>query len=146
MNAKERLALRQELESLVIDFWHEVDFHGGGQAHTFYVEDAVFTTSIRTRQGRQAIHDFYHARQQRGARTSLHVVQNFRIDAIHGDLVDTSYIMSLYAADGEGVLPSRPAIMIAHCTETVQRQPDGRWLYTSRVLKPLFRDNTPTTG
>lgn len=146
MNSKQRLALRQELEALVIDFWHEVDFNWGDQAHTYYVDDAVFTTSIKTRQGRQAIYDFYHSRKERGARTSLHVVQNFRVDAIHADRVDTSYVMSLYAADGEGVLESKPAIMIAHCTETVQRQGDGSWLYTSRVLKPLFRDHTPTTG
>ncbi|UKI08297.1 hypothetical protein [Variovorax paradoxus] len=54
--------------------------------------------------------------------------------------------MSLYAADGEGVLPSRPAIMIADVRETVVRQPDGAWLYALRTLRPLFRDDTPTTG
>lgn len=146
MNYQERLSLRQELESLVVDFWHEVDFNWGEKAHTYYAADAVFTTSIKTRHGRQAIHDFYHARKERGSRTSLHLIQNFRVDAICADMVDTSYVMSLYAADGEGVLLSKPAIMIAHCTETLQRQSNGQWLYTTRVLKPLFRDNTPTTG
>jgi hypothetical protein len=54
--------------------------------------------------------------------------------------------MSLFAADGEPVLPSRPAIMVAIAEEVVVRQADGRWLYESRQLRPLFRDNTPTTG
>ncbi|MGB3067776.1 MAG: nuclear transport factor 2 family protein [Ottowia sp.] len=146
MPPKELLALRHELEALAIDFWHEVDRHDGRDAARFYAEDAVFETSIREYRGRTAIHEFYNRRQQRGPRLSLHVVQNFRIDLLAADRVHCEYIMSLYAADGEPVLPSRPAIMIAIADEVVRQQPDGSWLYESRRLKPLFRDDTPTTG
>lgn len=146
MHPKEQLALRFELEALAIDFWHEVDAHGGREADRYYTDDAVFATSIREYRGRQAIHDFYHRREQRGARVSLHVVQNFRIAPEAPDQVRCEYIMSLFAADGEPVLPSRPAIMIAMAQELAQRQADGRWLYSSRRLVPLFRDETPTTG
>jgi hypothetical protein len=146
MDRKEALALRHELEALAIDFWHEVDANGGRDAARYYAEDAVFATSIREYRGRDAVHAFYNRREQRGARLSLHVVQNFRIVPLADDRVRCEYIMSLFAADGAPVLPSRPAIMIAIAEEVVRRQPDGSWLYESRRLKPLFRDETPTTG
>lgn len=149
MNPKDRqqqLALRHELEALAIDFWHEVDHNDGRDAARFYTQDAVFETSIRAYHGRDAIHDFYNRRQARGARLSLHVVQNFRIEPQGEERVRCEYVMSLFAADGEPVLPSRPAIMIAIAHEVVRRQTDGSWLYESRRLRPLFRDDTPTTG
>ena len=146
MGRGELLALRFELQALAIDFWHEVDAHGGRDAARYYLEDALFATSIREYRGRAAIHDFYNRREQRGPRVSLHVVQNFRIEARAPDHVRCEYVMSLFAADGAPVLPSRPAIMVAIAQEEVRRQPDGQWLYASRRLTPLFRDETPTTG
>jgi hypothetical protein len=146
MGQTELLALRYRLEALTIDFWHEVDAHGGRDAARYYTQDAVFETSVREYRGRDAIHAFYNRRQERGPRVSLHVVQNFRIELESADVVHCEYILSLFAADGEPVLPSRPAIMMAIAEESVQRQPDGDWLYTRRRLRPLFRDETPTTG
>ncbi|WP_219218667.1 nuclear transport factor 2 family protein [Variovorax boronicumulans] len=146
MNHTDKLALRQTLEALAIDYWYEVDFNWGQEAPAYYTEDAVFTTSQKSRTGRAAIADFYSARQARGARTSLHLVQNFRAVPTAADRADCNYLMSLFAADGEGVLPSKPAIMVADVRETLVRQADGRWLCALRTLRPLFRDDTPTTG
>lgn len=146
MDQAELLALRFRLQALTIDFWHDVDMHGGKAAASYYTEDATFATSVREYQGRQAIQAFYESRRTRGARVSLHVVQNFRIELASADEVRCQYILSLFAADGEPVLPSRPAIMMAIANEAVVRQPDGQWLFSSRRLQPLFRDETPTTG
>lgn len=146
MTRHELLALRHELEALTIDFWYDVDHHGGLNAAAFYVQDAVFETSIREYRGRDAVDAFYARRRQRGARLSLHIVQNFRIEPLSDTQVRCVYVLSVHAADGEPVLPSRPAIMVAMADELVARQPDGAWLYQSRRLKALFRDDTPTTG
>lgn len=146
MNYQELLAQRYELEALAIDFWHDVDANGGRNAASYYADDALFATSIREYRGRAAIQDFYNRREQRGQRVSLHLVQNFRIEPQAPGRVRCQYIMSLFAADGEPPLPSRPAIMVAIAEEIAARQPDGRWLYESRRLKPQFRDDTPTTG
>ncbi|ABM58798.1 conserved hypothetical protein [Verminephrobacter eiseniae EF01-2] len=146
MTQDELLALRHRLEALAIDYWHEVDFNWGQNAHAYYTEDALFTTSQKSRTGRAVIAEFYRARQARGARTSLHVVQNFRVQPSAPDCAQCNYVMSLFAADGAGVLPSKPAIMIADVRETVVRQADGAWLYALRTLRPLFRDDTSTTG
>ena len=38
----ERLALTQELQALVIDYWHDVDTNWGRNAPNYYTEDGVF--------------------------------------------------------------------------------------------------------
>lgn len=147
MHKTELLNLRHELEALTIDFWHEVDHCGGKAAPDYYVEDALFVTSVQSYRGREAIRAFYERRRAREVpRLSIHIVQNFRIDVESPQRVHGSYVLSLFAADGEPVLESRPAIMMAMARETVVQQADGRWLFESRVVHPLFRDGTPTTG
>lgn len=147
MDKKELLALRYELEALTIDFWHEVDQMGGQDAADYYVEDALFVTSVQEYRGREAIRVFYERRRARATpRLSIHIVQNFRIEVESEERVHCRYVMSLFAADGEPVLESRPAIMMALAHETVARQGDGTWLYETRIVNPLFRDGTPTTG
>jgi hypothetical protein len=145
-NTPALLALRYELESLTIDFWHEVDINGGGRAAGYYTDDAVFESSVREYRGRAAIEAFYSRRRERGARISLHVVNNFRIEQDSDTRVRCQYILSLFAADGVPVLPSKPAIMLALVEEVVLKQADGSWRYESRRVRPQFRDDTPTTG
>jgi hypothetical protein len=144
MNAT--LALRYELEALAIDYWHDVDLHGGAGAADHYTDDAVFQTSVREYRGRAEIEAFYRRRQSRGPRVSLHVVNNFRIEVESASRVRCGYVISLYAADGEPVLPSKPPILLGLAEEVVVKQADGRWRYASRRIRPLFRDDTPTTG
>ncbi|MDO9405087.1 MAG: nuclear transport factor 2 family protein [Polaromonas sp.] len=146
MNKSELLSLRYELESMTIDFWHEVDIKGGSDAPAFYTDDAVFQSSVREYRGRTAIQDFYSRRRERGHRVSLHLVNNFRIEVDSDTQVRGQYVLSLFAADGQPVLPSRPAIMLALVEELFVKQADGSWLYASRRVHPQFRDNTPTTG
>ncbi len=147
MNKTQHLALRYELESQTIDFWNEVDINGGLEAAGYYVENAVFETSVREYHGRAAIEAFYVRRRERTApRVSLHLVNNFRIEIDSDTRVRCQYILSLFAADGAPILPSRPAIMLALVEEVVLLQADGRWLYESRRVNPQFRDETPTTG
>ena len=147
MNKSSLLALRQELEAQTIDFWYEVDINGGTKAAGYYVENAVFETSVREYHGRAEIEAFYVRRRARTApRVSLHLVNNFRIEADSDTRVRCLYILSLFAADGAPILPSRPAIMLALVEEVVLKQSDGSWLYESRRVDPQFRDETPTTG
>ena len=140
------LALRSELEALTIDYWYDVDTNGGAAAAAFYVDDGVYATTLREYRGRDAIEKFYGNRRDRGPRVSLHLVNNFRLAQVGDDRVTCQYILSLLAADGAPVLPSRPAILVAVVEEVAVKQGDGSWLYASRRITPLFRDETPTTG
>lgn len=140
------LALRYELEAFTIDFWHEVDIDGGGRAAAFYLDDAVFATSVREYRGRAELDAFYGRRRQWAPRVSLHVVSNFRVDPESAARVRCRYILGLFAADGEPALPSRAPVMLGTVEEVVVREGDGAWRYASRHVHPLFRDGSPTRG
>lgn len=145
MDTLERLQILREIEDLAIDFWDEVDRNWGKNCHEYFTEDGSYTTSIKTRTGRDAIRAFYDSRENRGERVARHLINNHKITIHDRDHVSAVQILSLFAADGKPVLPSRPAIMMADIYDEIERV-NGRWLYKSRTIKSLFRDETPTTG
>ncbi|RAI44678.1 nuclear transport factor 2 family protein [Rhodoplanes roseus] len=138
-------AILQALTALEVDYWHEVDFNLGRDGHAFYVADGLFTIGDTRMEGREAISGFYRWRIQRGERTARHVVTNFRLDRADDTTATLRCILLLYAADGAPVLPSLPAILIADVVSDCIRGEDGRWLYTSHVLTPVFMGGTPPT-
>jgi hypothetical protein len=140
------VALRSELEALTIEYWHDVDANGGAAAPQFYVDEGVYATTVREYRGRAAIETFYGQRRARGSRVSLHLVNNFRIERCTDARAHCQYILSLLAADGVPVLPSRPAILVAIVDEVFVKQAEGSWLFESHRITPMFRDETPTTG
>ena len=146
MDTLERLQILREIEDLSINYWTDVDTNWGKTAHEYYTEDGSYTTSLKTRTGRIAIKDFYDSRENRGDRVARHFINNHKITIHDRNRVSAVWILSLFAADGKPVLPSRPAIMIADVHDEILRGKDGRWLYKSRTIKALFRDETPTTG
>ena len=145
MDTLERLQILREIEDLAIDFWDEVDRNWGKNCHEYFTENGSYTTSIKTRTGRETIRAFYDSRENRGERVARHLINNHKITIHDRDRVSAVQILSLYAADGAPVLPSRPAIMMADIYDELVRV-NGRWLYKSRTIKALFRDETPTTG
>lgn len=146
MDAQEQARIAAEIEALNVDYWYDVDYLYGHNAHEFYVEDGVFTTSERTRTGRAAIAEFYRGRQRRGPRTARHVIANLRVSVQDRDNASADWILLLYAAEGEPVLPSEPAIMIADVRDQCRRGADGRWRYASRTIRAVFKSSTPTTS
>ena len=55
MDTLERLQILREIEDLAIDYWDDVDRNWGKNCHEYYTEDGSYTTSIKTRTGRDAI-------------------------------------------------------------------------------------------
>src|SRR5262245_11244647 len=146
MDTLERLQILREIEDLSIDYWNDVDTNWGQKAHEYFTEDGSYTTTLQTRTGRAAIKDFYDAREKRGDRVARHFINNHKITIHDRNRVSAVWILSLFAADGMPVLPSKPAIMIADVHDEIVRGAEGRWLYKSRTIRALFRDDTPTTG
>ncbi len=143
---KRNLIIKAELEDRVIEFWDDVDRNWGRNAHLFYEETGVFTTTEHELRGRDAIKNFYSWREGRGERVARHVISNFNVSVDDEDVVQSRWIMSLYAADGGPVLPSEPPILLADVVDVSARGADGIWLYRSRILVPLFKGKTPTTN
>lgn len=146
MDTLERLKILADIDELTVVFWHDVDSNWGMMAHEYFTEDGSYTTSLQTRTGRAAIKEFYQSRKNRGERIARHVVNNLKITIHNADRASAAWILSLFAADGTPILPSKPAIMIADVRDEIERGRDGQWRYKSRIITPLFRDDTPTTG
>lgn len=144
MPFSERANTLQALTALEADYWHDVDRNWGRSAHTFYVEDGVFSIGDKVMAGQQAVADFYRWREARGARTARHVVTNFRLSDCGQDTAEFECIMCLYAADGVPVRESKPPIMIADVLGAC-RLVDNAWRYKSHRLVPIFMGgNAPT--
>ena len=146
MDRLERLLIWAELDKLNVDYWHDVDTNWGRRAHEFYVEDGIFYAAKNTTfTGREEIRKFYSWREGRGARIARHCINNFRVSIQNERNATTNWIMNLYAADGEPVLPSMPPIQTADCTDVCIRGGDGVWRYMSRRLDALFAGGAPVT-
>jgi hypothetical protein len=142
----DELRIVQELERLNVAFWRDVDSNWGRTAHEFFTEDGVYTTSQKSRRGRDAIRAFYGDRQERGDRVARHLIHNFHVTVHDADHATAEWTMCLYAADGVAPLASEPPILIGAVRDECVRGPDGRWLYASRTTTPLFKGSRPTTG
>lgn len=142
----ERLDLIHEMHALVVDYWHDVDTNWGRGAAEYYAEDGVFEASRVTYVGRDKIRAFYKWREDRGARTVVHSVHNFRAVPDGPDKVTCTWVLMLYAADGTPVLPTHPPIQIANATDHFVRDGDGGWLLKNRKFQNLFTGGIPTTN
>lgn len=144
--AIDALRIRQELEMLNIAFWRDVDSDWGRNAHEFFTEDGVYTTSHKARKGREAIKGFYTERESRGDRVARHLIHNFHVIVQDESHATAEWTMCLYAEDGTPPLLSEPPILIGAVTDECVRGADGKWRYASRTTKPLFKGSRPTSG
>ena len=81
MTPEQRATATQLLYMNMIDYWYEVDMKGGAGVSEMYAEDGIFHGGPgKPLVGRAAIEQFYTWRQDRGARTSRHVITNFRAE------------------------------------------------------------------
>jgi len=144
--ALDELRIRQELEVLNIAFWHDVDSNWGRNAHTFFTEDGVYTTSHKARTGHEAIKEFYTGRQAKGERVARHLIHNFHVTVRDDNHATAEWTMCLHAEDGVPPLMSEPPILIGAVTDECVRGADGRWRYAARTTRPLFKGSRPTSG
>jgi hypothetical protein len=127
------------LQQNAIDYWHVVDTTGGAGVSAMFVEDGIFHAGPgQPLVGRAAIEAFYGWRQDRGARTSRHLITNFRADFTDDTHASTRCVMQVFAADGKPVHPTRPPILVADQIDTCIRGADGVWRYVERDFKVLF--------
>jgi hypothetical protein len=133
--ALETLVLQQN----AVNYWHEVDLKGGAGVSEMFVEDGIFHAGPgQPLVGRAAIEGFYSWRQDRGARTSRHLISNFRAEFEDDTHATTYCVMLLLAADGKPILPSRPPIFVGDQVDRCVKCADGRWRYAERNFTALF--------
>lgn len=146
MDFQDQLRARQELEIMLMEYWHDVDTNWGRNAGPYYTEDGIFESSKNTYHGRAKIEQFYQYRIDRGPRIAVHSVSNFRC-VLHSPTEATcNWYLLLYAMDGKPILPTNPPIQIAHMTDKCVKGPDGRWRYKHRKFDTWFEGGVPTTS
>jgi hypothetical protein len=146
MTPEQRAIATQLLYMNMIDYWYEVDMNGGAGVSQMYVEDGIFHGGPgKPLVGRAAIEQFYAWRQDRGARTSRHVITNFRAEFADENHATTFCVMMLYAADGTPILPTAPPIIITDLIDRCVKCDDGKWRYIERTFVPLFMGGAAPT-
>ena len=135
----------QQLITLEVNYWHDVDRNWGRTAHTFYCDDGVFVIGDKTMHGPEAVAEFYRWREGRGERTARHLVSNFRLAGEGTNRAKLECVMCLYAADGSPVLESKPAIMMADVTSECIVNDSGQWRYVLHHLTPIFMGGVAPT-
>lgn len=146
MTPERRAIESQVLYMNLIDYWYEVDLNGGAGVSRMYVEDGVFHAGPgKPLVGRAAIEQFYSWRQDRGARTSRHVITNFRAEFQDETHATTYCVMMLLAADGKPILPSAPPIMTTDLLDRCVKCDDGVWRVVERNFTPLFMGGVAPT-
>jgi hypothetical protein len=140
MTPKESEPICTTLQHLEAAYWYDVDTNWGAKAHEFYTEDGVFDMGLDSKPhvGRAAIQKFYAWRKDRGARTARHLITNLQVNIRPPCEASLLCIMSLFAADGEPILPSKPAIMIADVVADYVQGDDGVWRLRRHTLNPVF--------
>src|SRR5262245_66382528 len=78
MTRTERLLATTELQSLLSEYWHDVDTNWGRTAPEYYTGDGIFEGPAATYQGREKIRAFHEWRVQRGKRLAVPPVSTFR--------------------------------------------------------------------
>jgi len=139
LDRQQQLLAALELQADLADYWADVDTAWGTRAGEYYTADAVFESGRLKLEGREAIQRFYSWREDRGPRTAVHAVTNFRATFDDQGGAVAHWYMLLYAADGEPVLPTHSPVRVSRITDQYQKDPtSGRWLVRYRRLQTLF--------
>jgi hypothetical protein len=142
-----------ELQQILAEFAHDLDFNNCLGVADFYADDGSFAVGDFTYTGRDAIRKFYEERNVRvraqhkdGVRVAAHTFLNVRVD-VQGKNNATVYFTNVNYA-GEGHPPVRGTVtpaMITACQMMFRREADGAWRITSFSGKPLFVGDDPFT-
>jgi len=135
-----------EIQEQILAYWHDVDRNWGRNAHEFYTADGRYTTSQKSRQGRDEIRAFYSDREARGERVARHLVSNLHVVSRSPTRVQAIWVLLIYASDGVPVLPASVPNLIADVSDEFVRDDQGCWRLAERKIIPLFKGSIPTTG
>ena len=140
-----------ELQQLIADFAHEIDFNSGRNITDFYTEDGTFAVGDYTHRGHAAIRKFYADREERiplqhkdGIRVAVHTFLNPRVEVQDRENATISFTNVNYAGEGHPpVLGSIEPAMVTACRMVCRREADGIWRIVSFSGTPLFVGNDP---
>jgi hypothetical protein len=139
------IVLWHALYGLEVRYWHEVDVHGGANAHAFYTDDCVFAVGENEFRGRERIQQFYAWRGRRGMetvrslRTTRHLISNLWVESTGEREANAFGVISFHDGAGRAPVPeSNPPVMVADLLNVCVLGEDGAWRFRSHRLRPVF--------
>jgi hypothetical protein len=134
------------LQQNAVRYWHVVDMTGGAGVSEMFIEDGIFHAGPgQPLIGRAAIEEFYGWRQDRGPRTSRHLIVNFHAEFVSDSRAVTHCVMLLLADDGVPIHESKPPIFVGDQIDHCVKGDDGVWRYAERDFRALFMGGAAPT-
>lgn len=138
MNGHDELLIKAAVAERLVDYWWNVDRDDASDALSFYTDDCIYQMCDHRMQGHAPVVEYYAFRRSRGARLVRHVLTNVRV-RVHGpDRATLHGVLSVYAADGEPVLPITLPIMLADTSCEFVVGADGHWRMREHRITALF--------
>jgi hypothetical protein len=142
-----------ELQHIVAEFAHDLDFNNGLNIADFYAEDGVFAVGDFSYKGRPAIRKFYADRAERlalqlkdGIRVAAHTFLNVRVTVDNQDNAVVHFTNVNYGGEGHPpVLGTITPSMVTHCRMDFRRDAAGDWQIVSFSGRPLFVGDDPVS-
>ena len=135
-----------QLQQLLMEFAHELDFNSGLNMGEFYTEDGTFILRDCVYRGRGAIIKFYKdnaarviAEEKDGVRTERHSFVNIRASVEDSNHATLHFISLNYSAGGRPPVPSLTGPRsVIDCQMKCRRGTDGRWCIAEFSNKRIF--------
>jgi SnoaL-like domain len=123
--------------SLVVNYWRDVDYHEGRDAHRFYVADGAFVVGENHFDGHDGIRTFYTWRRKRERFGSRHLLSDLVVIADGERRARGLGVVTLHRAIGRPPYRTTSPALISDLTCDCVRE-DETWRFKSHVLDPLF--------
>jgi hypothetical protein len=123
--------------SLVVNYWREVDYNGGLEAHSFYAADGSYVVGDNHFDTREGIQTFYTWRRGREKFGSRHLVSDLVVVADGESHAKGFGVVTLYRATGRPPFRSTAPALISDATcDCVCEK--GAWRFKSYIIEPVF--------
>jgi hypothetical protein len=129
--------IRQEIESVLVEWSWLIDHGRAQEASVLFTHDAEQSIAGVTRSGIDAIKQGLKHRADMTGRTSRHVISNLRLSVSSDATIDATWILTLYRSDDTNK-PAKP--MMVNDVQDSFRKEAGGWKISSRTVVPVFSD------
>jgi hypothetical protein len=126
------------IHSLLVNYWREVDFNEGRNAHDFYLADASFIVGDNQFRTSEGIKTFYAWRRKREKFGSRHLLSDLLVIAGGERRAKCFGVMTLHRATGRPPFRNTVPTLIADLRCECVLGDDDYWRFASHVLDPLF--------
>ncbi|TWC27953.1 hypothetical protein FBY03_14214 [Pseudomonas sp. SJZ079] len=122
-------------------YWAIADGCSEQPVETLFARAAHLKLGSVDLRGGEAIHLFFSQRalkNEQSARVTRHISSAFVPAEYAGDVVSVRSTVAVFAGNGELPIPSDVPSTIADVEDVFVRSDDGKWLFQSRFISPIF--------